>query len=184
LFGTLAHALMPFRPSEIFIQFDHGNIMNEALGLLSPRKIEESNLMREIQGLMARLHPETAVERRHDERVAIPLTLRLTPLDRDRRPVADDAITVVGKDISRRGLSFTHELPLTYRRAIISLDDPKYGRFAAEIDVTWCRFTKPGWYESGGRLVRSANPMDQPAAERIEAATWKCRTSPVPAACC
>jgi hypothetical protein len=26
----------------------------------------------------------------------------------------------------------------------------------AEIDITWCRFTKPGWYESGGRLMRIA----------------------------
>lgn len=158
--------------------------MNEALGLRSPRRFENSNLAQEIQALMARLHPETTVERRHDERVAIPLVLRLTPLDRDRLPVADDAITVVGKDISRRGLSFTHEQPLTYRRAIISLDHPKFGRFAAEIDVTWCRFTKPGWYESGGRLVRSASLVNEPTAERSDAANWKSRTSPVPAACC
>ena len=132
--------------------------MNRATDLLANGQLDEQALTRQIQAFVARLRPEVTVERRHDDRVAVPLLFRLTPLNSDRQPIHDDAITVVGKDISRRGLSFFHEQPLTYRRAIVSLEHPEFGRFAAEIDVNWCRFTRPGWYESGGRLVRPVNP--------------------------
>jgi hypothetical protein len=129
-------------------------------------------LANEVQALVARLRPQVTVERRHDDRVAVPLLFRLIPLDSKREPIYDDAITVVGKDISRRGLSFFHEQPLTYRQAIVSLEHPEFGRFAAELDVNWCRFTKPGWYESGGRLVRSCDPNIRPAIERPTTANW------------
>ena len=30
------------------------------------------------------------------------------------------------------------------------------------IDLTWCRFTKQGWYESGGRFLQSVlSPIDE-----------------------
>jgi hypothetical protein len=143
--------------------------MNRATDLLANGHLDEQALARQIQALIARLRPEVTVERRHDDRVAVPLLFRLTQLNSDRQPIHDDAITVVGKDISRRGLSFFHEQPLTYRRAIVSLDDPDFGRFAAEIDVNWCRFTRPGWYESGGRLRRSTGGT--PANSRPDTAT-------------
>jgi hypothetical protein len=108
----------------------------------------------QIESLLARLNPAVAQERRRDDRVAIPVLLRLIPLDADRHPIAQDAMIVVGKNISRRGLSFFHEGALPHRRAIIELAEPGLGAFAAEVDVKWCRFTRPGWYESGGRLIR------------------------------
>ena len=110
----------------------------------------------QIETLLARLSPAVEQERRRDERVAIPVLLRLTPLDADRHPIVSDATIVVGKNISRRGLSFFHERPLPHRRAIIELAEPGLGTFSAEVDVKWCRFTRPGWYESGGRLIRLA----------------------------
>src|SRR5262249_20293579 len=84
---------------------------------------------------------------------------KLTPFEIGGRPLTQEATIVVGKNISRRGLCFFHEHPISHRRATIELVQPGLGEFAAEIDVTWCRFTKPGWYESGGRLVRSANKI-------------------------
>ncbi len=120
-------------------------------------QLDGTQLTRQIEALLARLQPNIAQERRHDDRVAVPVLFRLTPLNSQREPVHDDAITVVGKDISRRGLSFFHEQQLTYRRAIVSLEHPDGERFAVEIDINWCRFTRPGWYVSGGRLVRSVN---------------------------
>ncbi len=158
--------------------------MNRAIDSLANAKLDERALARQVQELVARLRPKVTVERRHEDRVAVPLLLRLTPLNRDREPVHDDAITVVGKDISRRGLSFFHEHPLTYRRAIIALVHPEFGRFAAEIDVNWCRFTKPGWYESGGRLVRSVNPEVRPAVVLPDTAIWAQLPSLAGGACC
>ena len=122
------------------------------------RRVHRATLAREIERLVAQLHPKVTLERRRDQRVAIPVLFRLTPLDADRQPVKNEALTVVGKNISRRGMSFFHERPVPHRRALISAIDPAMGGFAAEIDMTWCRFTRPGWYESGGRLLAAVAP--------------------------
>jgi hypothetical protein len=107
-----------------------------------------------IEALVAGLHPTVSIERRRDLRIALPALFRLIPLDATHETIDYEAITVVGRNISRHGLSFYHEQPLPYRRAVICLEHPRLESFAAEIDITWCRFTKPGWYESGGRLIR------------------------------
>jgi hypothetical protein len=125
---------------------------------------DRTALTRQIEALIARLNPKIAIERRSDERIAIPIVFRLTPLDLDRMPIESEATTVVGKNLSRRGMSFFHERPLPHRRAVLALIQPGLGDFAAEIDVRWCRFTRPGWYESGGRLVRAAATADHLAA--------------------
>jgi hypothetical protein len=168
----------------LLIHVLRGIIMSQAIDSLASAKLDERALARQVKELVARLLPEVTVERRHDERVAAPLLFRLTPLDSDREPLPDDAIMVVGKNISRRGLSFFHEHPLTYRRAIVSLEHPDFGRFAAEIDVNWCRFTRPGWYESGGRLVRSIDAPNQPANSRPDAANRSQLASLADGTCC
>src|SRR3954453_11968955 len=121
-------------------------------------KTNRATLTIQIEALLSRLHPAVSRERRHDDRIAIPVLFRLTPFDTDRQLLDQETLIVVGKNISRRGVSFYHEKPITHRRALIELADPGVGIFVAEIDVTWCRFTKPGWHESGGRLIRSGAP--------------------------
>jgi hypothetical protein len=122
-------------------------------------KTNRATLTIQIEALLSRLHPPVERERRHDDRVAIPVLFRLTPFDAERQALEQQASIVVGKNISRRGVSFYHEKPIAHRRALIELADPSVGSFVAEIDITWCRFTKPGWYESGGRLLRTAAPL-------------------------
>lgn len=136
-------------------------------------QLDGSGLTEQIEALLSWLRPTVAMERRRDDRVPVPVLFRLTPLGSQREPVHDDAITVVGKDISQRGLSFFHEQSLTYRRAIVSLELADGQRFAAEIDVNWCRFTRPGWYESGGRLVRAVNFQPLPILHRTHALSWE-----------
>jgi hypothetical protein len=114
------------------------------------------SLAEQVETLLARLSPDVVVDRRRDERYPIPILFQLVPLDMDRQPLEAEAKYVVGKNISRRGLSFFHDGPITFRRALVLLDHPGLGSFRAEIDVNWCRFARPGWYESGGRLIRSA----------------------------
>lgn len=120
-----------------------------------------ASLAQRIEILVAHLQPEVLRERRHDERIPIPVLFRLVPLDSNRQPLEDQSVTIVGKNISRRGLSFYHEQPLPYRRARVELAHPAGAEFAAEIDITWCRFTRPGWYESGGRLIRAVTPRSE-----------------------
>ena len=76
----------------------------------------------------------------------------------------------MGKNVSRRGMSFYHNRPLPYRRALIAVEHPALDGFAAEIDITWCRFTKPGWYESGGRLIAAMAPRPEEVSRLAEPA--------------
>jgi hypothetical protein len=119
--------------------------------------IDNDTIKGQVEALLAQLHPGVIVERRRQVRVAAPVLFRLTPLDEDRQLVSDQSIVVVGKNISQRGISFIHNRPLPYRRARLTLIQPGMGTFDAEMDISWCRFTRPGWYESGGRLLRAAN---------------------------
>ncbi|MCI0491411.1 MAG: hypothetical protein L0Z07_00575 [Planctomycetes bacterium] len=115
--------------------------------------LDVAALAQQVEALFGRFRPSAVAERRCHERLALPIPVRLTPLDHAGRPLAEQAITVVGRDISPRGLSFFHEETLTYRRAIIEVDHPELGQFSAEVDIRWCRFARRGWYESGGRLL-------------------------------
>jgi hypothetical protein len=98
-----------------------------------------------------------ADERRNRDRFPIPYTFRLTPVDQDGIMLIDETTTVVGKDLSLSGIGFSHDHPLTYRRAIISLIHPMIGRFAVEAEVVWTRPTPVGLYESGCRLLRTVD---------------------------
>jgi len=45
---------------------------------------------------------------------------------------------------------------------IASLEIGKGRWFGFLIDLNWCRFTKDGWYESGGRFIQTVlSPMER-----------------------
>lgn len=131
-------------------------------------RLDGAALIQQVGELVARVRQPVQVERRRHQRLAMPVLFQLTPLDTQGAALEDLAITVVGKDLSPRGLSFFHGQPLPYRRAIVSLDHPELGPFAVEVDIRWCRFARPGWYESGGRLLRAVDfaSAAQPAGGR------------------
>jgi hypothetical protein len=140
--------------------------MNDLIDGIAAGSSDRARLAHQVEALLASLQPSVGRERRRDDRCAIPVLFKLTPLEAGGRPYTHEATIVVGKNISRRGLCFFHEQPISHRRAVIELAQPGLGEFAAEIDVTWCRFTKPGWYESGGRLVRAAEKVDRDSLEQ------------------
>lgn len=95
------------------------------------------------------------VDRRRWVRSPAPYTFRFTPIDEHGKPQDDEATTIIGKNLSPANIGFSHDRPLTCRRAIISLDHPTVGRFAVEVEIVWSRRTAIGIYESGGRLIRT-----------------------------
>jgi hypothetical protein len=115
------------------------------------------SLAKRIELLVSQMNPQVAVDRRHDQRFPLPVLLKLTPIASNGQLQPERAAIVLGKDVSRCGISFFHEHSLHYRQAIVSLEHPDFGWFAAEIDIYWCRFTRPGWYISGGRLIVEVN---------------------------
>jgi hypothetical protein len=117
--------------------------------------LRSSTLTEQFRILKEALERPVSFERRQYGRIALPMVLEVTPLDQTGQPLKHLALQVVGKDISPRGISFFHERPLPHRRAIVNFEHPEVGQFCLEVDVTWCRFTSPGWYQSGGRLIRT-----------------------------
>ena len=119
----------------------------------------EDNLQSRVLGLLDVLYPRgTPVERRAQRRYPYPYLLQLTPVADDGTAQWSETVVVVGKHLSQRGLGFYHPWPLPYRRMIASLETTGGGRLDLLINLTWCRFTREGWYESGGRFLQAVPP--------------------------
>jgi len=117
---------------------------------------DDGDVRTQVWGLLTTLYPKREfVERRGDNRYPFPYLVHLTPVADDGRTPDGDTQVVVGKHLSERGLGFYHSQPLPYRRVIVSLEAGGGRWLAFLIDLSWCRFTQQGWYESGGRFLQS-----------------------------
>ncbi len=127
--------------------------------LLQQGEATEDDVRTQVWGLLTTLYPKNdMLERRRETRYPFPYLVHLTPVGDDGASPEGETIVVVGKHLSERGLGFYHTRPLPYRRMVVSLEagDGQWVGFL--IDLSWCRFTKQGWYESGGRFLRSVPP--------------------------
>ncbi len=125
------------------------------------------------QDVVARVHellllmypPGPPIERRVDRRFAYPQLIRLTPIGEDGRALTEQTIVVAGKTLSERGLGFYHPQPLPHRKVIASFDAGDDRWLGMRVDLSWCRFTGQGWYESGGRFLDAVPAIrpDKPA---------------------
>jgi hypothetical protein len=117
----------------------------------------------QVFGLLAALYPRNdVIERRRETRYPFPCLIHLTPVSRDGATPIGETIVVAGRDISEHGVGFYHQEILPHRRMIASVEYKRNEWVAFLIDVSWCRFTRGGWYESGGRLLESVlSPMEQ-----------------------
>jgi hypothetical protein len=115
----------------------------------------EAEIRERVTQVLQSVNSRTVVrERRRDRRYAYPYPLHLTPLD-DRDQPAGPAIVVLGKHLSEGGIDFYHDAPLPYRRVLISLENRGQQQVDLLLQLTWCRFTRHGWYENGGRFVKA-----------------------------
>ena len=133
-----------------------------ALELLPDGGLATDDVHTQVWGLISTLYPKNSLlERRRETRHPFPYLIHLAPVGSDGCVSSGETIVVVGKHISPRGLSFYHPKPLPYRRMIASLEGSRGQWFGFLIDLNWCRFTKQGWYESGGRFLETAaSPLD------------------------
>jgi hypothetical protein len=133
------------------------------IDLLPDLGVVTDEVRSQVWGLLSTLYPKVAVvERRRETRYPFPFLVHLTPVGDDGTTPQGESVVVVGKHVSERGLGFYHPQPLPYRRMIASLEGPRGGWYAFLIDLGWCRFTKQGWYESGGRFLEA---VTSPLAE-------------------
>lgn len=122
--------------------------------LPEPNAAPSDEVRTQVWALLATLYPKHETnERRRDTRYPFPYLVHLTPVGEDGATPEGEPIVVVGKHLSERGLGFYHPKPLPYRRMIASLQAVNGQWVGFLIDLNWCRFTKQGWYESGGRFL-------------------------------
>lgn len=122
----------------------------------------EDAVRAQVWKLLSALCPRgNGAEKRRDSRFPYPYLVHLTPVGDDGLTPDGEPVVVVGKHISERGFGFYHPKPLPYRRMIVSLESTGGVRLSFLIDLNWCRFTRKGWYESGGRFLQ---PVPTPAS--------------------
>jgi hypothetical protein len=135
---------------------------NPSLDLLSNESnLQVDDVRLQVWGLLSTLYPKQEfMERRNETRYPFPYLVHLTPVATNGNTPEGETIVVVGKHLSEQGLGFYHPKPLPYRRVIASLESNGCW-LAFLVDLKWCRFTRQGWYESGGRILESvSSPME------------------------
>lgn len=124
--------------------------------ILEPNPQSDEIIRQQVWGVLVGVYPQgNIVEKRQDQRFPYPHLLYLTPVGPDGHTPIDESVTVVGKTLSERGLGFFYQQPIPHRRMIASLEGSDHLWAGFLIDITWCRFTRYGWYESGGRFIQS-----------------------------
>jgi len=93
------------------------------------------------------------LERRREARHPYPYPVHLTPYSADGQPDVDRTLVVIGKHLARHGLDFYCPQPLAEKRVIASLDCGRQGWIGLVVELEWCRFSRHGWYDNGGRFV-------------------------------
>ena len=102
--------------------------------------------------------PRPNAERRKNSRTPFPHLIELTPIDDHELKVAGDVVSVVGKQFADRGLDFFHTEILPFKRAIVTFDESLGLNEHFVLNLSWCRFLCPGWYDSGGRFTHIVAP--------------------------
>ena len=122
----------------------------------------DDDVRAQVWGLLSAIYHRCELpERRRETRYPFPCLIHLTPLGAGGAAEKAATVVVVGRHLSEHGLGFYHRDPLPYRRVIASLETPNGQWFAFLLDLNWCRFTKGGWYESGGRLLETVlSPLE------------------------
>lgn len=113
-------------------------------------------------GVCGRRH---AGDARREVRRPYPFLLTLVPVTDQGETLHEQPFTVVGKNLSSRGIGFFHKDPIPYRRVVVHLEGAAGRAMRALVELSWCRFTRHGWYDSGGRFLElTPMPMSVNAA--------------------
>lgn len=112
---------------------------------------DRSNFHADIASLVARLRAALFGES-YPQDEALAIRARITPLDANGRP--REARDVRLRELNEWGVAFEHPAPLADRRALVSVESPRFGAIAAEVELSWCRYNEGGRYTSGGRFVK------------------------------
>ncbi|MCU0958725.1 MAG: hypothetical protein MUF48_01350, partial [Pirellulaceae bacterium] len=89
------------------------------------RSTEDQHIYDCVRGILQkyRRRPQGS-DRRCDRREPFPYPIDIIPVAADGRVLHAEAIVVLGKHLSERGLDFYYQAPLPYRRVVASWECP------------------------------------------------------------
>lgn len=121
-----------------------------------PLVINNDSLVRErVWRLLSNLYPVAPLlNRRAEQRYPFACLALVTPVAEECDAAPSAPIVVSTKNISESGVSFFHPATLPYRRVLLKFERDDASSVTFLVDLSWCRFTRQGWYESGGRLLQ------------------------------
>ena len=93
-------------------------------------------------------------ERRAAQRYVYPHLISVSPWKRGAAAEGEKIAACV-KDLSTAGIGFFHSVLLPHRLVVVELESRHYGRLSLVTSLLWCRYTRHGWYESGGWFVEN-----------------------------
>lgn len=120
--------------------------------------VQRFGVHHEIAALVARVQAALISQGAVTADESLVLKARMTPLDAEGRPEAPRDVRL--RMLDQRGVAFEHPAPLAGRRALVSVESPALGVIAAEIELSWCRYTEGGRYTSGGRFINIVTPPE------------------------
>jgi hypothetical protein len=107
-----------------------------------------------VQSALTAIEPfRRPLERRREARFPYPYPIHLTPYGEGGRADVNRTFVVIGKHLAPHGIDFYCPQPLAERRVIASLDCGREGWIGLIVELAWCRFSRHGWYDNGGRFI-------------------------------
>jgi hypothetical protein len=95
-----------------------------------------------------------ATEKRTHRRYPFRRPLTITPVgEQSGRPDRTKSFAAFGFDISSAGISFLARQLIPARRAVVTCEGPDGRSVNLLFEPRWVRFTRGGWYQTGGRLL-------------------------------
>ena len=128
-----------------------------------------SRRQRELQACVSMLSSAGSgvtvpVEKRAHRRYPFRRALVVTPITNGTgRPDRAKSFPAFGIDISSSGVCFLGRQLVPARKAVLSVDGPDGEMVHVLFEPRWVRFTRGGWYQTGGRLLEVLPPDTEPA---------------------
>lgn len=114
----------------------------------------QDRIVSSVRSALAAIEPfRRPLERRRESRHPYPYPIHLTPFGESGQPDVERTLVVIGKHLAPHGIDFYCRQPLAERRVIASLDCGCEGWIGLVVELEWCRFSRHGWYDNGGRFV-------------------------------
>lgn len=154
-------------PGEVTVLLSRPTTAHQAASPLSPLSPQNppDAISQCVQTALVGAQIDRQIERRTETRHPYPYPIHMTPVDRTGRPLLDDTFVVVGKHLSNHGVDFYFAQPLEWSRVIASFPLRDGRMIGLLMDLTWCRFSRHGWYDNGGRFVSVVDsPLSSSAA--------------------